>query len=217
MSIVPAIRITGDRLNPEPISPLIYGEFVELLNDLIPGMRAEKVQDRSFEGVLQPAYTCPPGQDWTHPRWRSFVSGWPGFDHWPVQPEELDAPGATASLAIDQDNPYAGRRSARVSVAGDGSRPFVAGIAQEGIAVRAGERLDFGLHLRSDGHTGASARLMLGGITACSLKPMRPQNCDGGGGDGGRLAHLPRRARARRDGRRRDTRHRHLDSRHILG
>ncbi len=150
MSIVPAIRITGDRLYPEPISPLIYGEFVELLNDLIPGMRAEKVQDRSFEGVLQPAYTYPPGQDWTRPRWRSFVSGWPGFDHWPVQHEELDAPGATASLAIDPDNPYAGRRSARVTVAGDGSRPFVAGIAQEGIAVRAGERLDFRLHLRSD-------------------------------------------------------------------
>ena len=182
MSIVPAIRITGDRLYPEPISPLIYGEFVELLNDLIPGMRAEKVEDRSFEGVLQPAYTYPPGQDWTRPRWRSFASGWPGFDHWPVQPEELDAPGATASLAIDLDNPYAGRRSARVTVAGDASRSFLAGIAQEGIAVRAGEQLIFQLHLRSDDLAGASARLMLGRDYGVFFKTYATAELDGVGG-----------------------------------
>jgi|GEM_PF-3285197 len=37
------IRITGDLLYPEGISPLIYGDFMQPLNDLLPGMWAEKV------------------------------------------------------------------------------------------------------------------------------------------------------------------------------
>ena len=48
------IVILPDALYEEPISPLIYGDFVEFLGELIPGMRAEKVRDRAFEG-LQPA------------------------------------------------------------------------------------------------------------------------------------------------------------------
>src|SRR5579862_6519208 len=48
------VAILPDVLYEAPISPLIYGDFVEFLGDLIPGMRAEKVRDRAFEGE-QPA------------------------------------------------------------------------------------------------------------------------------------------------------------------
>ena len=44
------VAIVPDMLYEAPISPLIYGDFVEFLDELIPGMRAEKVRDRAFEG-----------------------------------------------------------------------------------------------------------------------------------------------------------------------
>src|SRR3954470_13847134 len=37
------------------ISPMLFGNFIELLDDLVPGMRAEMLNDRSFEGVTRPA------------------------------------------------------------------------------------------------------------------------------------------------------------------
>ena len=45
------IRVTRDPVFKGTISPFIYGEFVEFLNDLIPGMWAERIRDRSFEGL----------------------------------------------------------------------------------------------------------------------------------------------------------------------
>src|SRR5689334_2101419 len=130
------------------ISPLIYGEFMELLNDLIPGMRAEKVQDRSFEGVLQPAQVYPPGQNWLYPRWQPFAAARPRFDHWLEQPAELEMVNARATLALDQARPLVGRQSARVDVQAAPGASFVAGILQEGIAVAQGQPLNVELYLR---------------------------------------------------------------------
>ena len=50
------VRITQDPVFDGTISPLVYGDFVEFINDLVPGMWAERLRDRSFEGVSQPAY-----------------------------------------------------------------------------------------------------------------------------------------------------------------
>src|SRR5215467_7216987 len=44
------LKITRDFLRPGTISPLQYGQFIEYLCDLVPGMWAEKLYDGSFEG-----------------------------------------------------------------------------------------------------------------------------------------------------------------------
>src|SRR5436190_12941239 len=40
------------------INPMLFGNFIELLNDVVPGMWAEMLNDRSFEGVTRPANWC---------------------------------------------------------------------------------------------------------------------------------------------------------------
>ncbi len=154
------IRIDNDAPPLGAISPLIYGEFIEPLNDLLPGMWAQKVQDRSFEGVLQPRQVYPPGQNWVFPRWHSLVAAAPEFDHWPQQPDEIEMVDAHTVFDLDQDHPLIGTQSARVVVnASDGAR-FMAGIAQDGIAVKAGQALDFEVYLR--GTPGVSVTVVLG-------------------------------------------------------
>src|SRR6476646_5182447 len=108
------ITVSSEPLFDTPLSPLIYGDFIEFLNDLIPGMWAERLQDRSFEGVLQPNYVWPPGQDWLAPRWQPFVSGGPVGDRWPDQPGDLEMVDAEVRFELDPERAFAGRQSARV-------------------------------------------------------------------------------------------------------
>ncbi len=159
---LPHITIPGDPLYSTPISPLIYGEFVEFLNDLIPGMRAERLQDRSFEGPLQPARVYPPDQDWTAPRWKPFAAGAPAFDRWPDRDGDLDMVSAAATLEFATDEPYAGRRCAAVNVASEDGRPFIAGILQEHVTVRQGEPLLARLSLRGPALGDAPVRISIG-------------------------------------------------------
>jgi alpha-L-arabinofuranosidase len=136
-------------------------------------MWAERVQDRSFEGVLQPVQVFPPGQTWTHPRWKSFAAAQPQFDHWPDQPAELEMVTAEAAFELDQNHPFIGRQSAKVSVDGahnvpnapgrDATAPsFVAGIAQDDIAVKQGEKLNVEIFLRGDGTADETVTVLLG-------------------------------------------------------
>src|SRR5262245_10200255 len=50
---VPAVKITREPLCPGDISPLQYGQFVEYLCNLVPGMWAEKLFDGGFEDSSQ--------------------------------------------------------------------------------------------------------------------------------------------------------------------
>src|ERR1700688_584460 len=45
------IRISREPLVAGEISPFQYGQFIEYLCDLVPGMWAEKLYDGSFEGL----------------------------------------------------------------------------------------------------------------------------------------------------------------------
>ncbi len=148
MQQVPTIRVTKDPLFDGKISPLIYGEFVEFLNDLIPGMWAEKVRDRSFEGPLQPTQTWPPGQDWLAPHWKSFVCGTGKLPDWP-NGDQFGMVDASADFVLDAVRPFAGSYSAQIRAHGDGGS-FLAGISQEGISVKKGEKINVSAYLRAD-------------------------------------------------------------------
>jgi len=51
-------KVTARPLHNGRISPMLYGSFVELLDDLVPGMWAEMLNDRSFEGLTKPSNWC---------------------------------------------------------------------------------------------------------------------------------------------------------------
>ena len=52
------IIIQGQPLHSGQIDPKLFGNFIELLDDVVPGMWAEMLNDRSFEGVTRPANWC---------------------------------------------------------------------------------------------------------------------------------------------------------------
>jgi len=158
---VPKIKISSEALYDDTISPLIYGDFIELLNDLIPGMWAEKLQDRCFEGIVQPNQTYPPGYSWVYPRWNTFVSGRPSSDRWFSSHEDTEMVKANATFELDTDNPFVGKHSAKVSVQGD-AKPFIAGISQNRIAVKKGQSLNFEMYMRGKVAAGVSVKVILG-------------------------------------------------------
>jgi alpha-L-arabinofuranosidase len=150
------LTITQQERFAEPISPLIYGEFIELLNDLIPGMWADKVQDRSFAGVLQPEQVYPPGQNWVYPRWHPITCATGPFEVWPAQPSQLDMIQASSTIELDHDRPWVGDQCARVTVEVEpatANTTFVSGIAQDGLALKQGQPLNVELYMRGDAST----------------------------------------------------------------
>ena len=119
------IVVTAKRLTREPISPLIYGNFIELLSDVVPSMWAEKLDVTSFEFLRtpeeqkrrQPRFTFDPKLDPQDRPW------------YPVGER------AHAEWAIDEDRPFNGKAAQRIRLAEAGSE---AGIAQDGIFVEQG-------------------------------------------------------------------------------
>lgn len=119
------VRISAQPLHAGRISPLLYGGFVELLDDLVPGMWAEMLNDRSFEGVTKMA---PP----------FYYTGAPNLCD--MQWEEND------TWAYDSANPFNGSRSARLRARK--GRP--ASLTQPGLAVREGMTYLFSGYFRAD-------------------------------------------------------------------
>jgi alpha-L-arabinofuranosidase len=151
-----------DALYEAPISPLIYGDFVEFLGDLIPGMRAEKVRDRAFEGEQPAAYVWPPDAQPPPPAWEPFVAAWPAFAAMPDHPAQLEMVPSTAQVVMDGERPFVGNRSARIEVRQAGDQTFVAGIMQRGIAVTAGLPLAFEAYVRGGAAMGSEVTVLVG-------------------------------------------------------
>ena len=66
-------HVTAKPLHGGKISPFIYGEFVEFVNDLIPGMWAELLRDRSFRGQTQPLAFYNAEEEFNFPAWETFT------------------------------------------------------------------------------------------------------------------------------------------------
>jgi alpha-N-arabinofuranosidase len=133
------IKITRNSVFDGTISPFIYGEFVEFLNDLIPGMWAERILDRSFAGCSQPTSFYRKEKDFPKPAWREMrllnaaYGSRPPFD---------------VAFDLDSSQPFIGSQSARVRVGGRSG--FLAGIAQDRVGVRSGEQLEVELYMRGE-------------------------------------------------------------------
>jgi alpha-N-arabinofuranosidase len=128
---VPTIKITREFLCPGHISPLQYGQFVEYLCNLIPGMWAEKLYDGSFEGLTPYKFAFLKETDFREKPW--YPSGAVN----------------RASFSLDGDNPVSGLVSKKIEV--KEVIPCTVGISQDGIAVERGKASTFSCYLRKKG------------------------------------------------------------------
>lgn len=119
------MKIAARPLHDGRISPLLYGGFVELLDDLVPGMWAEMLNDRSFEGVLPAVYWC-------------YSTGAPNVCDRRWEPSD--------TWRLDDGQRVDGARSARLEARP--GRPAV--LAQAGLAVAKGMAYEFEGFLRAD-------------------------------------------------------------------
>ncbi len=95
------------------IDPKLFGNFIELLDDVVPGMWAEMLNDRSFEGVLPAANWC-------------YYDGSPDIcdRDWDRNP----------TWDYDTQNAFNGARSAKVRA----TRSEPGSLTQSGLAVKKG-------------------------------------------------------------------------------
>jgi alpha-N-arabinofuranosidase len=131
------IVVSAEQLRDEPISPFIYGNFIEFLDHHVQGMRAQMLDDVSFEGLLPPADWCywQRDQDTDDHPWAPTGS--------PAGQVELIAEGA-----------FNGQHCYRLTVPAGGG---IAGLRQAGLSVQAGRAYDLALFLRSEGTAGPVA------------------------------------------------------------
>jgi len=120
-----ALKIYSQPLHGGRINPMLYGGFVELLDDLVPGMWAEMLGDRGFEGIL-------PTSTW------DYFRGEPNLcdRDWDKSPD----------WAYDTTNPFNDRESCRLDATG--GRPVR--LTQGAIAVRKGMAYPLTGHWRAD-------------------------------------------------------------------
>ncbi len=122
------IRIQPSLVVPRRINPFQYGQFIEFLYDVVTGMWGEKLYDQSFEGPLPYKREFRPQVDNREKPWYPF-GGTP-----------------RAKYVLDEDNPFNGRVSQRISLEGD---PATLGIAQDGIYAAKGRTDTLTVSLRS--------------------------------------------------------------------
>jgi alpha-N-arabinofuranosidase len=115
------------------INPMLFGNFMELLDDVVPGMWAEMLNDRSFEGIIPAANWC-------------YYDGSLDLCDRPWDPN--------STWTRDSQNPFNGAQCARLTAG-----PDPASLTQSGLAARKGMAYRFSGYLRSD--PGLSASVLL--------------------------------------------------------
>jgi alpha-N-arabinofuranosidase len=148
------LKVTRQAPCPGEISPLQYGQFIEYLCDLVPGMWAEKLYDGSFEGPSPYKFVYLKETDFREKPW--YPSGATNRAHYTLDPAD----------------PVSGAVSQKVEVA-DGA-PCTVGISQDGIAVARDGACTFRCFLRQRGLRGpVRVRLHRGGtvLAACEFRP----------------------------------------------
>jgi alpha-L-arabinofuranosidase len=119
------LAVSSQPLNAGRVNPMLFGNFMELLDDLVPSMWAEMLNDRSFDGVT-------PRANWAY-----------GDGALNMCDREWDKNG---TWAYDTEQPFNGARCARLAA----SRRQPAVLTQAGLAARRGASYAFSGHLRTD-------------------------------------------------------------------
>ncbi len=120
----PAI-IHAQPLNAGRIDPMLFGNFIELLDDVVPGMWAEMLNDRSFEGITKPSAWC-------------YYDG---------SRDICDRPWDTnATWSRDTQDPLNGARCARITA----TSRHPGSLTQSGLAVKKNMVYSFSGHLRME-------------------------------------------------------------------
>jgi alpha-L-arabinofuranosidase len=130
-SEVASIKITREFLTPGEISPLQYGQFVEYLCNLVPGMWAERLYDGSFEGLSPYKFAFLKETDFREKPW--YPSGAVN----------------RAEFSLDKDNPVSGLVSKKIEVRE--AIPCTVGISQDGIVLEQGKVCILNLYTRQKG------------------------------------------------------------------
>ena len=111
---------------------MLLGNFIELLDDLVPGMWAEMLNDRGFDGITRPA-------NWV------YCDGEPNICDREWEKNE--------TWTLDADGAFNGSRCARLTA--DGTR--AASLSQSDMAVKKGATYLFSGWLRGDDPEAPSA------------------------------------------------------------
>src|SRR5215472_17528305 len=105
--------VSSQTLHDGRIDPKLFGNFIELLDDVVPSLWAEMLNDRSFEGVIPQANWC-------------YFDGSPNFCD-----REWDR---NRTWSLDSNNAFNGVYSARLSA----TRTLPASLTQSHLSVEAG-------------------------------------------------------------------------------
>lgn len=131
-----SVIVTDEPASPAPISPWIYGNFIEFLDHHVQGMRAQMLDDVSFEGILPPADWC----------------------FWQPDKDVVDRPWLETGLGGDgkveriREGAFNGESCYRIAVP---TMPgYGHGIRQRGLCVRPERTYTLSLFLRQEGLDG---------------------------------------------------------------
>ena len=117
------VKVTREALGKDPISPLQYGQFIEYLCDLVPGMWSERLCDGSFEGLTPYKFEYIKETDFRQHPWYPYG--------------ETDK----VTLVRDTGAKVGGESSGRIDLAGPAR--CSGGVVQDGIPLKGGETLYF--------------------------------------------------------------------------
>ena len=123
--------MTREFLTPARINPFQYGQFIEYLCNLVPGMWAEKLYDGSFEGLSPYKFAYLKETDFREKPWY---------------------PSGATNRALhhrDRSNPISGEVC--LKVAAEEPVTCTGGVAQDGIAVERGLVCDFSVYMKQNG------------------------------------------------------------------
>jgi DUF1680 family protein/alpha-L-arabinofuranosidase len=122
-----AIKIDASKTR-EPISKYIYGQFIEHLGRCIyGGIWAEMLEDRKFYYPVKDDYN--PWATDKDPQWNAGTYRYLKASPWKVI-------GPAGTVTMDTNNPYVGRHTPVIHLAGDGNE---AGVSQDGLAIIKGK------------------------------------------------------------------------------
>lgn len=145
-TLEPSLAVDGAETG-EPISPYIYGQFIEHLGRCIyGGIWAEMLEDRKFYYPVTDHYA--PWGEKDDPYWKAGV-----FRHLAASPWRVV--GSSGTVTMDSVQAFVGEHSVSVQLGGGTLR----GIEQEGVTLQKGRAYEGRLILAADGDASAVLRL----------------------------------------------------------